>query len=107
MGMTEFDSAIQLSLLSTLRSLGEDCLSSVLSILGRGYEVAEDNLVSHLKEIDGVLDELFGKFSKIIKQVTILQACSNMRLDPPRLGNSLFWMVEELRSARWQPRSEK
>lgn len=105
--MTEFDSVIKRSLLNTLRSLGENCLSSVLSLIGRGREVAKDSLVLDLTEIDGILDEMFGKFSRIIKQVTILQACSNMRLEPPRLGNSLFWMVEELRSTRWQPRSEK
>jgi len=56
-------------------------------------------------DVDAVLDELFGKFSKIIKHVTILQASSQLKLDPPSLGGSLFWMVEELRSALWKGQS--
>ncbi len=97
-----FDSAFQISLSNTLRSLGEDCLSSVLSLLGSGREIPLASLTSHLGEIDGVLDELFGKFSKIIKHVTILETSSQLKLDPPKLGNSLFWMVEELRSNLWK-----
>jgi len=97
-----FDSAIQISLSNTLRSLGEDCLSSVLSLLGSGRDVPLTSLISHLGEIDTVLDELFGKFSKIIKHITILEASSQLKLDPPKLGNSLFWMVEELRSTLWK-----
>jgi hypothetical protein len=98
----EFDSAIQISLSNTLRSLGEDCLASFLSLLGGGREVPVETLMTHLRELDPVLDELFGKFSKIIKEVTILQASSHLKLDPPKLGASLFWMVEELRSTLWK-----
>jgi hypothetical protein len=101
----EFDSAIQTSLSNTLRSLGEDCLSSVLSLLGGGREVPLEGLISHLSEIDSVLDELFGKFSRIIKQVTVLQASSQLKLEAPKLGGSLFWMVEELRSSLWKAQS--
>ena len=60
------------------------------------------SLTSHLGEIDGVLDELFGKFSKIIKHITILETSSQLKLESPKLGNSLFWMVEELRSNLWK-----
>jgi len=56
-------------------------------------------------DVDAVLDELFGKFAKIIKHITILQASSRLKLDPPSLGSSLFWMVEELRSALWKGQS--
>jgi hypothetical protein len=98
----EIDSAVQISLSNTLRSLDEDCLASFLSLLGGGHEVPVETLMGHLGEIDAVLDELFGKFSKIIKEVTILQACSHLKLDPPKIGSSLFWMVEELRSTLWK-----
>ncbi len=99
-----FDSAIEASLTNTLRSLGEDSLTSVNSLLGKGSDLAED-LVSRLAEVDAVLDELFAKFSKIIKHVTILEACSQLKLNPPKLGNSLFWMVEELRANLWKARA--
>jgi hypothetical protein len=98
---TEFDSVIESSLSNTLKSLGEDCLASVLSLLGRGRGPVE-SLIAHLEDIDPALDELFGKFSKIIKHVTILQASSQLKTDPPNLGASLFWMVEELRSTFWK-----
>jgi hypothetical protein len=101
----EFDSAIQTSLTNTLRSLGEDSLASVLSLLGRGTNVMVDNLVPRLADVDAVLDELFGKFSKIIKHTTILEACSSLKLDPPKLGNSLFWMAEELRASLWKAKT--
>jgi len=97
----EFDSVIQVSLSNTLKSLGEDCLASVQSVLGEERGPVT-NLIEHLGDIDAVLDELFGKFSKIIKHVTILQASSQLKLDPPSLGGSLSWMVEELRSALWK-----
>jgi hypothetical protein len=97
----EFDSIIQTSLTNTLKSLGEDCLESVQSILGGGPGPVQ-SLIAHLGDIDKALDELFGKFSKIIKQATILQASSQLKLDPPNLGGSLFWMVEELRSTLWK-----
>lgn len=102
MDRDSFDLAIQTSLLNTLRSLGEDCVTSILSHLGKGAEVGTNSLVSHLREVDTALDELFTKFSKIIKHVTILQACSQLKLKPPTLGNSLFWMVEELRASQWK-----
>jgi hypothetical protein len=98
----EIDSAIQVALANTIRSLGEDSLESFLSLLGGGIQVPVENLMAHLGEIDTVLDELFGKFSRIIKEVTILQASSHLKLDPPKLGASLFWMVEELRSTLWK-----
>jgi hypothetical protein len=82
--------------------LGEDCLSSVLSLLGGGHDLPEQALITSLGDIDRVLDDLFTKFSKIIKQVTILEACSQLKLNPPTLGNSLFWMVEELRASLWK-----
>lgn len=104
MDRAEFDSIIQISLWNTLKSLGEECLASVQSLLGPGRMPAE-SLVAHLGDIDPVLDELFGKFSKIIKHVTILQASSQLKLDPPGLGDSLLWMVEELRSTLWKARS--
>ncbi len=97
-----FDSAIETSLSNTIRSLGEDSLASFLTLLGEGRNAPPSNLVSKLGEIDAVLDELFAKFSKIIKHVTILEACSQLKLDPPKLGNSLFWMVEELRANLWK-----
>jgi hypothetical protein len=99
-----FDSAIEASLTNTLKSLGEDSLTSVVSLLGKESDVAGGNLVSRLTEVDAVLDELFAKFSKIIKHVTILEACALLKLNPPKLGNSLFWMVEELRSNLWKAR---
>ena len=105
MERAEFDSAIEVSLSNTLRSLGEDCLSSVLSLLGGGRELPLEGLISHLSEVDPILDELFGKFSKIIKQITILEASSQLKLEPPKLGGSLLWMVEELRSSLWKARS--
>ena len=104
MDRAEFDSVIQVSLSNTLRNLGEDCLPSVQSLLG-GERGPVESLVAHLGDIDAVLDELFGKFSRIIKHVTILQASSQLKLDPPSLGGSLFWMVEELRSALWKGQS--
>jgi hypothetical protein len=62
-------------------------------------------MISHLGDVDAALNELFGKFSRIIKHVTILQASSQLKMDPPGLGDSLFWMVEELRSTLWKARS--
>jgi hypothetical protein len=100
----EIDSAVQISLSNTLRSLGEDCFTSFLSLLGVEHEVSVETLMAHLGEIDAALDELFGKFSKIIKEVTVLQASSHLKLDPPKIGASLFWMVEELRSTLWKAR---
>jgi len=100
----EFDSVIQVSLSNTLKSVGDDCLASVQSLLG-GERGPVESLIPSLKNIDAVLDELFGKFSRIIKQVTILQASSQLKIDPPTLGGSLFWMVEELRSALWKGQS--
>ena len=105
MDRAEFDLAVQSSLTNTLRSLGEDSLASVLSLLGKGTNLAEDSLVPRLVEVDAILDELFAKFSKIIKHITILEACSQLKLEPPKLGNSLFWMVEELRSNLWKARA--
>ncbi len=99
-----FDSIIQVSLLNTLRSLGEDSIASVLSLLG-GEEGPAESLAEHLGDIDPVLDELFGKFSRIIKHITILQASSQLKVEPPGLGDSLFWMVEELRSTLWKAKS--
>ena len=104
MDRAEFDSVIQVSLSNTLSSLGEDCLPSIRSLLG-GERGPVANLIEHLGDLDAVLDELFGKFSKIIKHVTILQASSQLKLDPPSLGGSLSWMVEELRSALWKGQS--
>ncbi len=104
MDRTEFDTAVQVSLSNTLKSLGEDSLASVLSLLGGDGGPAK-GLEGHLGDIDHVLDELFGKFSKIIKHITILQASSRLRADPPGLGSSLFWMVEELRSTLWKAKS--
>jgi hypothetical protein len=100
----EFDSVIQVSLSNTLKNVGDDCLASVQSLLGGEREPVE-SLVAHLGDIDSVLDELFGKFSKIIKHITILQASSQLKIDPPSLGGSLFWMVEELRSTLWKGQS--
>jgi hypothetical protein len=102
MERAEFDAAVQKSLLSTLRSLGEDSLESVLSTLGGGTSVSAERLFSRLADLDAVLDAVFSKFSMIIKHITILQACSLLKLEPPKLGNSLFWMVEELRSNLWK-----
>ena len=104
MDRAEFNSVIQVSLSNTLKSLGEDCLASVQSVLG-GERGPVANLIEHLGDLDAVLDELIGKFSKIIKHVTILQASSQLKQDPPSLGGSLFWMVEELRSALWKGQS--
>ena len=105
MDRAEFDLTVQSSLTNTLRSLGEDSLASVLSLLGKGANWAEDSLVPRLVEVDAILDELFARFSKIIKHITILEACSQLKLEPPKLGNSLFWMVEELRSNLWKARA--
>ncbi len=104
MDRAEVDSVIESSLSNTLKSLGEDCLASVLSLLGEGRGPVE-SLIAHLEGIDAVLDELFGKFSKIIKHITILQASSQLKLEPPALGASLLWMVEELRSTLWKAQS--
>lgn len=104
MDRAEFDSVIESSLSTTLNSLGEESLATVRSLLGEGKGPVE-SLVVHLESIDSVLDELFGKFSKIIKHITILQASSQLKLDPPGLGASLLWMVEELRSTLWKARS--
>ncbi len=84
--------------------MGEDCLASVQSLLG-GERGPVEGLVEHMGDVDAVLDELFGKFARIIKHITILQASSQLKLDPPSLGSSLFWMVEELRSALWKGQS--
>jgi len=84
----EFESVIHVSLSNTLKSVGEDCLASVQSLLG-GERAPVESLVEHMGDVDAVLDELFGKFSQL-------------KLDPPSLGSSLFWMVEELRSALWK-----
>ena len=104
MDRSEFDSIIESSLSNTLKTVGEDCVPSVLALLG-GSRGPADSLVAHLGDIDTTLDELFGKFSKIIKQVTIFQACSQLKMDPPGLGGSLLWMVEELRSTLWKAKS--
>ena len=99
----EFDLAIQSSLMATLGSVGEDSLRSVLEFAGGdGGQLQPASISSHLPEIDKALDELFSKFSVIIKRTTILQICSTLKLDPPVLGKSLTWMVEELRSALWK-----
>jgi hypothetical protein len=82
--------------------VGDDYLVAVLTFAGDGQELPVDTIPLHLREIDNALDELFAKFSKIIKHVTVLQVCSILRLEPPTLGNSLFWMVEELRSTLWK-----
>lgn len=79
-------------------------MASVLSLLG-GEEGPAESVAGHLGDIDPVLDELFGKFSKIIKHITILQASSQLKLEPPGLGSSLLWMVEELRSTLWKATS--
>jgi hypothetical protein len=104
MEKAEFETAVQKSLLNTLRSLGEDSLESVLSTLGSGTSASADSLFSRLAELDVVLDAVFSKFSKIVKHITILQTCSLLKLEPPKLGNNLFWMVEELRSNLWKDR---
>ena len=98
----EFDLAVQNSLVATLRTVSEDSLSSVLELAGDGSQLALESISSHLPEIDKALDELFSKFSAILKRTTILQICSTLKLDPPVLGKSLTWMVEELRSALWK-----
>jgi hypothetical protein len=97
----EFDAVIQNSLANTLKNVGEDSLAAVLSLLS-GDEGPAESLAGHLGDIDAVLDELFGKFSKIVKHITILQASSQLKAEPPGLGRSLFWMVEELRSTLWK-----
>lgn len=98
----DFELAIQNSLAATLRAVGEDSLRSVLEFAGHGSQLPLGSISSHLPEIDEALDELFSKFSVIIKRTTILQTCSVLKLDPPVLGKSLSWMVEELRSALWK-----
>ncbi len=80
-------------------------MASVLSLLG-GEEDPAESLAGHFGDIDPVLDELFGKFSKFIKHITILQASSQLKIEPPGLGSSLFWMVEELRSTLWKAKSQ-
>jgi hypothetical protein len=100
----ELDAIIESSLSNTLKTLGEDCLPSVKSLLSRGRGLGE-SLVANLGDIDAVLDELFGKFSKIIKHITILQVSMQLKRDPPSLGGSLLWMIEELRSSLWKAQS--
>ena len=97
-----FDNAVRSALAQTLQSVGDDCLGSVLSILGGGREAPLETLTTRLGELDSALDDLFNRFAKIIKQVTILQTCARLKLEPPKLGGSLFWMVEELRSNMWK-----
>jgi hypothetical protein len=101
----ELDSVVEASLVKTLRDLGQESLESALSLIQRGNETNPKNLMSRLGEIDSVLDELFTKFSILIKHVVILEACSRLKLEPPRLGKSLFWMVEELHSSLWGVRT--
>ena len=98
----DFDLAVQNSLVATLRAVGEDSLSSVLEFAGDDGPLSVGSISWHLPEIDKALDELFSKFSVILKRTTILQMCSILKLDPPVLGKSLSWMVEELRSALWK-----
>ena len=98
----DFDLAVQDSLVATLRAVGEDSLSSVLELAGDGSQLRLDSISSHLPEIDKAMDELFSKFSVILKRTTILQMCSSLKLDPPVFGKSLSWMVEELRSGLWK-----
>jgi hypothetical protein len=98
----DFDLAVQNSLVATLRTVGDDSLSSVLEFAGDGFQLPLGSIPSHLPEIDKALDELFSKFSVIIKRTTIFQMCSALKLDPPVLGKSLSWMVEELRSGLWR-----
>ena len=98
----DFDLAIQNSVVATLRTVGEDSMSSVLQLAGDGRQLPLESISSHLPEIDRAVDELFSKFSVILKRTTILQICSTLKQDPPVLGKSLSWMVEELRSALWK-----
>lgn len=105
MDRAEFDSVVQDSFVNTLRVLGQESLDSVTSLMQRGDYGDHENLISRLGEIDAILDELFAKFSILIKHITILEACSRLKLEPPKLGNSLLWMVEELRSSLWGVRT--
>ncbi len=97
----EFDGAIQKSTLITLRIVSDNCLTSVLSFIRKGKPDHTENIVSRLDDVDEALDALFSKFSRLIKRAIILQACSILKVEPPRLGGSLRWMVEELRSSFW------
>lgn len=97
----EFDGIVQNSLFSSLRKVGEDCLDSVLSFLHGGKLKHEEGPPLDLQEVDRALDTLYSRFSKVIKYVTVLQISSLLKQEPPRLKESLFWMVEELRAEAW------
>ncbi len=101
MNKAEFDRIVQSSLLSSLRIVGEDCLDSVLSFVHHGKLRPAENLHLDLQEVDRALDVLYSRFSKVIKYVTVLQISSLLKQEPPRLKQSLFWMVEELRAEAW------
>ncbi len=92
---------MQTSLFSSLRMVGEDCLNSVLSFVQGGRLKPRENSPLDLKEVDRALDALYARFSKVIKYVTVLQISSLLKQEPPRLKESLFWMVEELRAEAW------
>ena len=97
----EFDRIVQSSLFSSLRMVGEDCFDSVLSFVHHGKLRPTENLHLDLLEVDRALDTLYSRFSKVIKYVTVLQISSLLKQEPPRLKESLFWMVEELRAEAW------
>lgn len=97
----EFDGVVQNSLFSSLRMVGEDCIDSVLSFVHGGKLKHEENSSLDLQEVDRALDALYSRFSKVIKYVTVLQISSLLKQEPPKLKESLFWMVEELRAEAW------
>ncbi len=99
--MVEFDRVVQSSLFSSLRMVGEDCLDSVLSFVQGGTSRPRKNPPLNLQDVDRALDTLYSRFSKVIKYVTVLQISSLLKQEPPRLKESLFWMVEELRAEAW------
>ena len=99
--MKEFDSIVQDSLYGSLRMVGDDCLHAVKAFIQDGGEKAKPNAHLDLQDVDRALDALYTRFSKVIKYVTILQISSLLKLKPPRLTGSLFWMVEELRADTW------
>ena len=101
MNKAEFDRIVQSSLFNSLRMVGEDCLDSVLSFVHHGKLRPAENAHLDLREVDRALDALYSRFSKVIKYVTVLQISSLVKQEPPRLKESLFWMVEELRAEAW------